>query len=65
MSENSANTAAAGEEKPSKLKQAFQWVAAVAAPFGGDAPQYGYNQAGATWDYVKTWVGSKRGPKLT
>lgn len=59
MSENS------NQEKPSKLKQAFQWAAAIVAPFGCEAPQYGYNQAGFTWDYVKTWYGSKKGPQLT
>lgn len=59
MSENS------NEEKPSAFKQAFQWAAAVVAPLGCESPAYAYNLAGASWDYVKTWYGSKKGPQLT
>lgn len=59
MSENS------NAEKSSKFKTAFQWATAAVATLTGDGPQYGYNVAGANWDYAKTWLGARKAPKLT
>lgn len=46
-------------EKPSKLKIAFQYAGAALATLSGDGANYGWNQAGLTYDYAKTWLGSK------
>lgn len=45
--------------KPSKLKTAFQYAGAALGTISGDGATYGWNQAGATYDYAKTWLGSK------
>lgn len=50
-------------EKPSPLKTAFQWAGAFASALTAEAPQIGFNQAGQTYDYVKTWIGAHKGPK--
>jgi hypothetical protein len=50
-------------EKPSVLKQAFQWAGAFAAVLSCEAPQTGYAHFGFTWDYAKAAVGSCGGPK--
>lgn len=57
------NTDNSGDENKSFLKSAFQWAAAVTAPFACEAPQRSYEQAGQAYDYVKTWVGAHRAPK--
>lgn len=46
-------------EKPSGLKQIFQTVGAFLGGVSGDGINYGWDQAGATYDYAKTWLGSK------
>ncbi len=50
-------------EKPSRLKQAFQWAGAFAAMLSCEAPQTGFAQAGFTWDYAKAKIGSRHAPK--
>lgn len=62
MAENTAGSC--GEEK-SGFRTAFQWAAALVAPFGCEAPNAAYNNAGNAWDYAKAWVGAHRKPKLT
>lgn len=46
-------------EKPSKLKTAFQYAGAALSTVTGDGTNYGWNQAGAAYDYAKTWLNSK------
>jgi len=47
------------KEKPSRLKTAFQYAGAMLGTISGDGANYGWEQAGATYDYAKTWLGSK------
>jgi hypothetical protein len=57
------NTDNSGNEKKPVLKSVFQWAAAIAAPFGCESPQFAYNQAGATYDYLKLKRACAKAPK--
>lgn len=39
--------------RPSKLKTAFQYAGAMLGTISGDGTQYGWDQAGAAYDYVR------------
>lgn len=39
--------------RPSKLKTAFQYAGAMMGTISGDGTQYGWDQAGAAYDYVR------------
>jgi hypothetical protein len=60
------NTSADANEKGPRLKRAFQWAAAIVAPFGIETPQRAFVQAGQAWDYTKTRIGAivHRKPKI-
>ena len=54
-----------GNEKKPVLKSVFQWAAAVLAPFGCEAPQTAYDQAGLAYDYYKPSARAGKPPKVT
>jgi hypothetical protein len=51
-------------EPGSSFKQVFQWAAAIVAPFGMEAPQRAFVQAGQAWDYSKAKLGAVFNRKL-
>jgi hypothetical protein len=53
------------QEKKPVLKSIFQWSAAIIAPFGCEAPNRAYEQAGQTFDYLQTRHRASKAAKLT
>lgn len=56
MADETRNTREDGSSyfnRPSRLKTAFQYAGAMMGTISGDGPQYGWDQAGAAYDYVR------------
>lgn len=59
--ENNNETVSTYFNRPSKLKTAFQYAGAAMGTISGDGTQYGWDQAGATYDYLRAKVELKFG----